>query len=150
MPRATPSFRLVLLLPALAAATAGLTGCLYAGGRTVREIGPQIGESTVKAIEPGKTGADWLIASFGPPTSRATASDGAEIFRYDSERRTTNGAYFLAMIASSDNTIERTSWWFEVRNGIVQSYWGERCDPVCVNILNPERPADPPAAPAAP
>lgn len=126
------------LSAALLAGLPALGGCLYAGGTTVRELGPQLSDSAVSPVEPGKTTVAWIVAAFGEPTARESAADGAEILRYDSERRTTRGAYFLGLIASSDNTIERTSWWFEAKDGVVTRRWSEHQAPLHVNIVNPE------------
>lgn len=124
----------------LFAACAG--GCVYTTGRTVREVGPQISEQAIAAIEPGKTRVDWLTAAFGEPTSAVCLDDGTEIYRYDSDVRTTEGSYVFMVFASSRNTIERTSWWFEVRDGVVLRCWGETCVPFTVTSTSrtpPER-----------
>jgi hypothetical protein len=120
----------IIILAAVAMPFA--SGCIYAGGRTVRDVGPQISEQSIAVIEPGKTTADWVTATFGEPSHRGTTADGAEILRYDCDRRTTEGSYVLLLIASSTNTIERTSWWFEIRDGKVARAWGEKCKPICV------------------
>jgi hypothetical protein len=112
------------------AAAAG--GCVHTSGRTVREVGPQISEQAIAAIEPGRTRVDWLTAAFGEPASAVCLEDGTEIYRYDSDVRTTEGSYFFMVFASSRNTIERTSWWFEVRDGVVMRCWGETCVPFTV------------------
>ena len=127
--------RLIRLASVLPLAFSG--GCLYTTGRTVREVGPQISEDSVAAIVPGRTGIDWLTATFGEPTSAVCLSDGTEIYRYDSDVRTTEGSYFLMLFASASNRIERTSWWFEVRDGVILRCWGERCVPISVNSTNP-------------
>ena len=112
-------------------------GCVYTTGRTVREVGPQISEQALAAIVPGRTGVDWLTATFGEPTSAVCLEDGTEIYRYDSDVRTTEGSYFLMVFASASNRIERTSWWFEVRDGVILRCWGEQCVPITVNSTNP-------------
>jgi hypothetical protein len=114
------------------------SGCVYTSGRTVREVGPQISEQAIAAIEPGRTRVDWLTAAFGEPASAVCLEDGTEIYRYDSDVRTTEGSYFFMVFASSRNTIERTSWWFEVRDGVVMRCWGETCVPVTVTSTSRE------------
>ncbi len=152
MPRRPNNFRIALT--SLGAALVGvaplLGGCLVTSGRTVRETGPQISEASVKAIDFNKTSIDWLIAAFGEPQNRACTLDGAEILRYDSFVRTTEGSYFFMLAASSTNTIERTCWWFETRDGKVVRAWGEQCDPVSIDSMNPPRPAEPASAAAEP
>jgi hypothetical protein len=85
-------------------------GCVYTSGRTVREIGPQISEDALAAVVPGRTGVDWLTATFGEPTSAVCLDDGTEVYRYDSDVRTTEGSYLFMVFSSSSNRIERTSW----------------------------------------
>ena len=118
---------LPLLLLALSPA---LAGCLYAGGRTVRDVGPRITHQSLAFIEPGRTGVDAVIAAFGEPNHRVCTRDGAEILRYDCDVRTTEGSYFLMLIATSSNTIERTCWWFEIRDEKVMRGWCDKCDPL--------------------
>ena len=136
--------RVSLLLP-----LALCGGCLYTSGRTVREVGPQISEQSVAAVVPGRTGVDWMTATFGEPTSAVCLEDGTEIYRYDSDVRTTEGSYFLMVFASSSNRIERTSWWFEVRDGVILRCWGEQCEPITVTSTRPPRAPQNPADAAA-
>lgn len=121
--RAAPAAALALLLPLL-------SGCLYAGGRTVREHGPQISPEVVAMLEPGETSSEWLVATFGEPQARTRLADGREILRYDTEVRTTEGSYVLMLVASSSNTIERTCWWFELCDDRICRVWGECCGPI--------------------
>ncbi|MFN5495416.1 MAG: hypothetical protein ACK5C3_02415 [bacterium] len=133
MPRAPARLlRLAALVPLVACG-----GCVYTSGRTVREVGPQISEQALGALEPGRTGVDWLTATFGEPTSAVCLDDGTEIYRYDSDVRTTEGSYMFMVFASSSNRIERTSWWFEIRDGVILRCWGERCEPITVNSFRP-------------
>jgi hypothetical protein len=122
---------LILLLKLVPAACVALPmqGCIYAGGRTVREVGPQLSAEAVAFVDPGQTPVEHVIAAFGEPSSRVATRDGTEILRYDSDVRTTEGAYVLMLIASSNNTIERTCWWFEVRDERVMRVWGEKLAP---------------------
>lgn len=115
-------------------------GCVFTSGRTVREVGPQISHEAVAAIVPGKTGIDWLTAAFGEPTSAVCLDDGTEVYRYDCDVRTTEGWYLFMLFASSSNSIERTSWWFEVRDGVIMRCWGERCVPIGISVAEPARP----------
>lgn len=131
----------------LAAHASVCAGCLYTAGRTTRETGPQITRESLTVIEPGRTTLDWLVAAFGEPVSRVRVADGSEIVRYDCDIRTSEGSYIFMLIATSSNTIERTSWWFEVRDGVVTRYFGEQCPPVEIGALDPP-PAPPSAVPA--
>lgn len=137
-----------LLIPLLlVAATPVLQGCLYAGGRTVREVGPRITEESVAFIEPGRTSTEMVIAAFGEPNNRVCTKDGCELLRYDCDVRTTEGSYVFMLIASSSNTIDRTCWWFETRGDTVQRVWSDRCRPVTsVAGQTPPQPVIPSAA----
>lgn len=150
LPLLSPRARAIpLALCALTALTV-LPGCLVTSGRTVRETGPQISESSLRAIEYDKTTTEWLIAAFGEPANRVCLPDGAEVLRYDSDVRTTEGSYFFMLAASSANKIERTCWWFETRDGKVVRAWGEKCDPITVDSLSPPLPNDRAIGVAAP
>lgn len=126
--RAVP---LVILASALA-----MSGCIYAGGRTVRDVGPKITHDSTAFIEPGKTTVDWVVAAFGEPQNRVCTLDGAEVLRYDCDVRTTEGSYVLMLFASSSNKIERSSWWFEVRDQRVVRFWCDKCSPDRMAQLN--------------
>jgi hypothetical protein len=142
MPRALARLAASAIFASLALSGAG---CLYTSGRTVREVGPQISQEAVSAIIPGRTGVDWLTATFGEASSAVCLPDGTEIYRYDCDVRTTEGSYLFMLFASSSNTIERTSWWFEVRDSVILRCWGERCVPISVT---PTSPPPPPRNPA--
>lgn len=130
-PRPMRAFVPIILAPTLL-----LGGCIYAGGRTVREVGPRITHDSTAFIEPGKTTVDWVIAAFGEPQNRIGTLDGAELLRYDCDVRTTEGSYLFMLFASSNNRIERTSWWFETRGQKVTRFWCDTCSPTRVQELN--------------
>ena len=121
---------------AILAATLVMSGCIYAGGRTVRDVGPKITHDSTAFIEPGKTPVDWVVAAFGEPQNRVCTIDGAEVLRYDCDVRTTEGSYFLMLFATSNNKIERSSWWFEVRDQRVVRFWCDKCSPERMAQIN--------------
>jgi hypothetical protein len=142
-----PKSPIPLVLVAAAPLLALMQGCLYAGGRTVREVGPRITEESVAFIEPGRTSTEMVIAAFGEPNNRVCTKDGCELLRYDCDVRTTEGSYVFMLIASSSNTIDRTCWWFETRGDTVQRVWSDRCKPVTsVAGQTPLQPVIPSAA----
>ncbi|MCE2881133.1 MAG: hypothetical protein LW636_02050 [Planctomycetaceae bacterium] len=142
MPRTRPT----ILLCALSTL---LGGCVYTEGRTVRDVGPQLSKESLAAVEPGKSTTEWLFAFAGEPKTRTTLTDGVELLRYDSDRRTTEGWYIFMLFASSSNTIERTCWWFETKDGVIMRCWGEHCEPVTASPLNPYATEPEPRATAA-
>jgi hypothetical protein len=137
-----------LAIAILAVSAVGSTGCLYTSGQTRREVGPQISRETLSVIEPGRTTTEWLIGAFGQPASRVSLTDGREIFRYDCDVRTSEGSYLFMLVATSSNRLERTSWWFELRNDVVVRYFGETSGPVTTSVLD-GLPSPPPAIPGA-
>jgi hypothetical protein len=125
-----------LAILSIAGSTLLMSGCIYAGGRTVRDVGPKITHDSTAFIEPGKTTVDWVVAAFGEPQNRVCTLDGAEVLRYDCDVRTTEGSYVLMLFASSSNKIERSSWWFEVRDQRVVRFWCDKCSPDRMAQLN--------------
>jgi hypothetical protein len=125
-----------LAILSIAGSTLLMSGCIYAGGRTVRDVGPKITHDSTAFIEPGKTTVDWVVAAFGEPQNRVCTLDGAEVLRYDCDVRTTEGSYVLMLFASSSNKIERSSWWFEVRDQRVVRFWCDKCSPERMAQIN--------------
>ena len=137
-----------LAVAILAVSTLSSAGCLYTSGRTQREIGPQISRETLSVIEPGRTTTEWLVGAFGQLASRVSLTVGRVILRYDCDVRTSEGSYLFMLVATSSNRLERTSWWFEIRNDVVMRYFGETSGPVTTSVLDPA-PTPPPTVPAA-
>ncbi|MSR40843.1 MAG: hypothetical protein EXS10_02950 [Phycisphaerales bacterium] len=120
MPSANTSFRTVCAL--LLGATA--SGCIVTSTNTTRDVGPRITASSLQEIHAGVTSEEWLIATFGEPTKRVRVeTEGVDILRYDIDQRTTEGYYVFLVIAHASNSIERRSWWFEIKDGIVTRWW---------------------------
>ncbi len=99
-------------------------GCIVTSTNTTRDVGPRITASSLAEVQLGITSEAWLIATFGTPTKRVRVeTEGVDILRYDADRRTTAGYYVFLLIAHASNSIERRSWWFEIKDHIVIRWW---------------------------
>ncbi len=100
------------------------SGCIVTSTNTTRDVGPRITASSLAEVRAGVTSEEWLIATFGTPTKRVRVeTEGVDILRYDSDRRRTEGYYIFLLVAHASNTIDRRSWWFEIKDQVVQRWW---------------------------
>jgi len=113
-------------------ASALLIGVVFLGcasivshnSRTTHGPGGNIpGEYTLKQIQPGETTKEWILQTFGTPTTERRLEDGAEIMRYE-YTHTTRNKFSLLFIINIDNSSEtKENLYIEVRDGIVIRYW---------------------------
>ena len=106
---------------ALVLSSAG--GCLVAGSSTESRTGKFVPESTFAQIEPGKTTAEWVVATLGDPNKRTKLKDDSEILEWHySEERQSNGAIFLLFANSNTKKTEGKAF-VEVKDGVVAKKW---------------------------
>jgi len=101
------------------------SGCLLTSSNSTKESGVQVGSSTLRQIEVGRTSEDWLLATLGPPTSRAAVRGpgNVELLTYNHAlTRKSHGSVFLLFSGSSEK-VDKNTTYFEVTDGIVTKYW---------------------------
>jgi outer membrane protein assembly factor BamE (lipoprotein component of BamABCDE complex) len=113
----------LILAAGLAASTTLMSGCLVAGSSRTYQSGTYVGRGTLAQIEPGKTNEEFVLASLGPPTSKITMDDGAELWKWEyTRRRSSSGAVFL-LLASDTHHESRTVTYILFRDRIVERVW---------------------------
>ena len=103
------------------------SGCLLTSSNSTKESGVQVGSTTLRQIEVGRTSEDWLIATLGPPTSRVAVRGpgNTELLTYNHAlTHKSHGSVFLLFSGSSEK-VDKSTTYFEVSDGIVMKYWTE-------------------------
>lgn len=102
-----------------------LSGCLVMGGSSIDESGVKVTESTLDQVEVGTTTRDWLLGALGEPTSRNVVDENTEVLRYAWSRTKSKGGAVFLIYAGGSETVEKTTAYFEVTDGIVTRFWTE-------------------------
>ncbi len=85
--------------------------------------GPAVGGDTLRQIECGQTTKGWLLAVLGEPSCETRASNGSEILTYEYTKTVDSDFSFFILFDADDRREERTTYIFEIENGIVTRYW---------------------------
>ncbi|MEE8399496.1 MAG: hypothetical protein V3S89_10855 [Desulfobacterales bacterium] len=80
-------------------------------------------QDTLRQIRPGETTKEWVLQTFGTPTSEKRLDDGAEILRYEYTHTTRNRFHLLFIINIDNSRVVKENLYIEVRDGIVKRYW---------------------------
>lgn len=127
-PMAHPAstLRRPLAVLALSIGLLALPGCLVSSTNWSEVEGTPITFNALDRVVVGETTEDWVLGTFGDPSSRTDLEDGTTILRYESrETRSGRGSVFLLLKASSrKTTTSRTI--FEIRDGVVCDWWVEK------------------------
>lgn len=106
---------LVLLLPA--------AGCLVSSTSRQSVSGNYVPENTFDRIKAGQTTASWVKATLGEPSSKETAGESTEVWKYSyTEVKEGSGAIFLIFGGSDRKEQQRTAY-VEIKDGIVSNKW---------------------------
>ncbi len=109
-----------------------LCACGFAGGcfsavssRTIEPAGCAAHSDAVKQVIPGKTTAEWLLATMGKPTGKAPSPEGTEIYKYEYTETVRNQLHLLLLPGAEETVKTRKTLCFEVRDGVIQRCWRE-------------------------
>ncbi len=109
----------------LVVALVGLTGCSVMSNHShSRTEGTKVSSETISRIQIGETTKSWLISALGVPDSSNGIEDG-ELLKYTSSRITKRHGHLLFIIDSSSERIEKETFFFEFRDGVLSRYWKE-------------------------
>ena len=100
-----------------------LNGCLVAHSSNQHVTGNYVPPSTFDRIEPGKTSAAWVKATLGEPSSKETAGNNTEVWKYSyTEQKESSGAIFL-IFGGSDKKEQQRVAYVEIKDGVVTHKW---------------------------
>ena len=98
-------------------------GPIVSSSNHVTRKGPHVGGATFAEIRPGKTTADWVLATLGEPTGRATLADGSEVWRWSAtEEKSGSGSVWLLYDGHSHKQLVTTAY-VQVTDGVVTKKW---------------------------
>jgi len=99
------------------------TGCLVSSTSHQKVSGNYVPENTFERIKPGETTSSWVKATLGEPSSKESAGDTTEVWKYSyTEVKEGSGAIFLIFGGSDKKELERNAY-VEFKDGIVKSKW---------------------------
>jgi outer membrane protein assembly factor BamE (lipoprotein component of BamABCDE complex) len=113
----------LILITVLCACAAAASGCLFNSKTTQRIEGQYVEPASFGQIKPGQTTATWVLATLGEPSSRTTADDQTEVWKWTyTEHRHSSGNIFILFAAVSDRAVPRSAF-VELRDGVVTRKW---------------------------
>ncbi len=114
-------YSLLLLVGALFT----FSGCAVVSNHSHSKIeGTKVSSETLSRIEIGETSKSWLISALGAPDSANGIEEG-ELLKYTSSRITKRHGHLLFVIDSSSERIEKETYYFEFKDGVLRRYWKE-------------------------
>jgi hypothetical protein len=87
--------------------------------------GPAVGSSTLRKVKVGRTSKEWVLGTLGEPTFETQTPEGTEILTYEYTKKVDNHFEFEPFLDSHDKREERTTYYFEVADGVVCRFWKE-------------------------
>jgi len=115
-------FGVAKLVIAIAAAGA-MGGCLVSGHSNTQTSGAYVGPSTFSQVEPGTTRIDWVLATFGNPSSTTTLDDGSEIWKWEYTKTKSGRGSVFVLYSGSDSSTSQSAAFVQVRDGVVVKAW---------------------------
>ena len=98
-------------------------GCLVSSTSNQRVTGNYVPQNTFDRIEAGRTTASWVKATLGEPSSKESAGNDSEVWKYSyTEVKEGSGAIFLIFGGSSHKELQRHAY-VEFKDGVVTNKW---------------------------
>jgi len=103
-----------------------LSGCI-SGRSDVRygPEGPAVGHETIRQIDIGQTSKEWVLGTFGKPTSETTTPEGTEILKYVYTKKVDSDLDVFLFLDFDEKHEYRTTYYFEIADGVVTKFWKE-------------------------
>lgn len=115
-------YRMAAIVISLAA-LCSLSGCLVHSSSRTEYSGRYIGSETIKQIEPGKTKDDFVLAVLGAPTSKTQLSDGAEVWKWEYQKKKSSSGSVFLLVDADNHTESRGATYIVIRTGTVEKIW---------------------------
>ena len=107
-------------------AFAAMSGCISNHSDvTYGPEGPAVSANTFHQVKVGQTSKEWLLGVFGEPTRTAKTPDGAEVMTYIYTRKVNSNFSFSPFLDLEGTKEQRTTYYFELRDGVVSKSWSE-------------------------
>jgi len=103
-----------------------LSGCI--SGRSDVSYGPEgpaVGHETLRQVKIGQTSKEWVLGTLGTPTSATATPEGTEILKYVYTKNIDSDIDVFLFLDFDDKREERTTYYFEIADGIVSRFWKE-------------------------
>lgn len=110
------------LVPTALVACALASACVIASDSDTSVSGRYVSETTLAAIEPGKT-SDYAMAILGEPSQKSVLKDGVEIWQWHYTKRTASDTAVIFLVAAENNTTTQHTTYVEFKDGVVVKAW---------------------------
>lgn len=100
-----------------------LSGCLINSSSNEVFTGTQISNATFSQVEPGVTTRQWVMGTFGEPTTRTTLEDGSEIWKWMYSKVKSSSGSLLFVFGGSSTTSSGGSAYVQMKDGLVTKAW---------------------------
>ncbi|MGH7131117.1 MAG: outer membrane protein assembly factor BamE domain-containing protein [Phycisphaerales bacterium] len=107
----------------LTLSTLTLGGCLIGSGSSDTVTGTYIGRETLAQMKPGETKEDFVVATLGQPSSKASLSDGSQLWKYNYSRTKRSGAYVFVLLTAGSKEQTVATTFVELKDGVVSRAW---------------------------
>lgn len=95
-------------------------------GPSIKYHGVYVSENLLKRVHVDSTRADWLLAVFGEPTSRAALEDGSEIWKWAYVPVAQEGSFVTLFSPSGgkdEPKVQTATTFVHLRDGVVIDKW---------------------------
>ncbi len=93
-------------------------------GPTIEYEGIYISDALLDRVDEDETTADWILAVFGEPTSRAELNDGTEIWKWSYTPKAQTASLLSLWGGTQDEPrLQPSSAYLQLRNGKVIDKW---------------------------
>jgi outer membrane protein assembly factor BamE (lipoprotein component of BamABCDE complex) len=109
-------------LPASLLLCACLAGCIIDTTSRSERSGRQIGRETLEQVQPGRT-QEFVLALLGDPTSRSSAGDKTEVWKWEYRCREHRSGSLIFVIDSDKTTEVRSTTYVLFEDAKVSRAW---------------------------
>lgn len=102
---------------------AAMSGCLVNSSTRTEYSGRYISPKTIEQIEAGKTKEEFVMAILGGPTSKTPLSDGAEVWKWEYQKKSSSNGHVFLLVSANDHSEKQGATYIVMRCGMVEKVW---------------------------
>jgi hypothetical protein len=102
-----------------------LPGCLISGHSATYLSGTEVSGAALGRVTPGESRKEFVLATFGEPSSKTTLEDGTELWKWQYTKTRSSRGTVLFLFSSSDYHQESSTTFVEFKGETVSRVWQE-------------------------